>query len=89
MGIVLDLWFEETGRMAREAERSYKEFMQDHPYIQKTTELTETVLHPNKSIKEELDYLLEPETEDLEYTLDPNYEENNLDTKEEDQYYDR
>ncbi len=93
MGIVFDLWFEETGRMAREAERRYNRFMQDHPYIQKTTDVTEAVIHPNKSVKEELDYLLEPEAEESEEDLDgvfeDHYGENTLEMLEEDQYYDR
>jgi len=92
MGITLDLWIEESGRMAREAERRYNRFMKDHPYIEKTGEFTKSVIHPNKSAKEEFESLLEPGIEGFENlgnALDSSYEENTLDNREEDQYYDR
>lgn len=78
--------------MAKQAERQYKKFLNNHPYLEKAGELTGSALHPDKSFSSELEKILEPRVrgfEDLGYALDQNYQGKTLDSSQEDQYYDR
>ena len=78
--------------MAKQAERQYKKFLNNHSYLEKAGELTGSALHPDKSFSSELEKILEPGVrgfEDPGYALDQNYQGKTLDSSQEDQYYDR
>ena len=78
--------------MAKQVQRNYNKFLNNHPYLETAGELTGSALLPEKSFSFELEKLLEPGVrgfEDLGYALDQNYQGKTLDSSQEDQYYDR